>query len=44
VIGAFAGYQIRRRIVNNLHVKDLFVAVCEDLVAIALAWFFVSRR
>jgi uncharacterized membrane protein len=43
VIGAFAGYEIRRRIVNNLHVKDLFVAICEDVVAIALACFFVSR-
>jgi uncharacterized membrane protein len=43
VIGAFAGYEIRRRIVNDLHVKDLFAAVCEDLVAIALACFFVSR-
>jgi uncharacterized membrane protein len=43
VIGAFAGYEIRRRIVNNLQVKDLFVAVCEDLVAIALACFLVSR-
>jgi uncharacterized membrane protein len=43
VIGAFAGYEIRRRIVNNLHIKDLVVAICEDLVAIALACFFVSR-
>jgi uncharacterized membrane protein len=43
VIGAFVGYEIRRRIVNNLHVKDLFVAICEDVVAIALACFFVSH-
>jgi uncharacterized membrane protein len=43
VAGAFAGYEIRRRIVNNLHVKDFFVAICEDVVAIALACFFVSR-
>jgi uncharacterized membrane protein len=43
VIGAFAGYEIRRRFVNNLHIKDLFVAICEDLVAIALAFFFVWR-
>ena len=43
VIGAFVGYEIRRRLVNNLHLKDLFVAICEDLVAIALACFFVSR-
>jgi uncharacterized membrane protein len=43
IIGAFVGYEIRRRIVNNLHIKDLFVAICEDLVAIALACFLVSR-
>jgi uncharacterized membrane protein len=41
VIGAFAGYEIRRRLVNNLHIKDLFVAICEDLVAIVLAYFIV---
>jgi uncharacterized membrane protein len=43
VIGAFVGYEIRRRIVNNLHIKDTFVAICEDLVAIALAYFLVWR-
>jgi uncharacterized membrane protein len=43
LIGAFAGYEIRRRIVSNLHIKDLFVAICEDVVAIALACFLVSR-
>ena len=41
VIGAFVGYEIRRRIVNNLHIKDIFVAICEDLVAIALACLLV---
>jgi uncharacterized membrane protein len=41
VVGAFVGYEIRRRIVNNLHIKDIFVAICEDLIAIALACFFV---
>ena len=43
VIGAFVGYEIRRRVVNNLHIKDIFVAICEDVVAIALACFAVSR-
>jgi uncharacterized membrane protein len=43
VIGAFAGYEIRRRIATNLHIKDIFIAVCEDIVAIALACFIVSR-
>ena len=41
LIGAFVGYEIRRRIVNNLQIKDIFVAICEDLVAIALAYFLV---
>jgi uncharacterized membrane protein len=43
VIGAFGGYEIRKRLVNNLHIKDFFVAIGEDLVAIALACFLVSR-
>ena len=43
VIGAFVGYEIRRRVVNNLHIKDIFVAICEDAVVIALACFVVSR-
>jgi len=43
VIGAFVGYEVRRRIVNNLHIKDIFVALCEDAVAIGLACFIVSR-
>src|SRR5262249_51543684 len=40
VIGAFIGYDIRRCLVNNLHIKDFVVAVCEDLFAIGLALFF----
>jgi uncharacterized membrane protein len=43
VIGTFAGYEIRRRLVNNLRIKDIFVAICEDLIAIVLACFLVSR-
>ena len=43
VIGAFVGYEIRRRLVNTLHIKDFFVAISEDLIATALACFFVSR-
>jgi uncharacterized membrane protein len=43
VIGAFVGYEIRKRAVNNLRIKDIFVAICEDVVAIALACFAVSR-
>jgi len=41
IVGAFLGYGIRRRL--DLHSKDLVVAVCEDLVAVGLALFFVSR-
>jgi uncharacterized membrane protein len=41
VVGAFLGYGIRRRL--DLHIKDLVVAACEDLVAIGLALFLVSR-
>jgi uncharacterized membrane protein len=43
VAGAFAGYELRKRLVTGLSVKDMFVAIPEDLVALAFAWFFVSR-
>jgi uncharacterized membrane protein len=43
VIGAFTGYEIRRRLVAALNIKDLFIGLLEDLVAIGLACFFVSR-
>jgi uncharacterized membrane protein len=41
VVGAFLGYGIRRRL--DLHINDLVVAVCEDVVAVGLALFVVSR-
>jgi uncharacterized membrane protein len=43
VIGAFAGYEIRRRLVRALGVKDAVVAVVEDLVAIGLAYMVITR-
>lgn len=43
VIGAFGGYEIRRRLVSNLNIKDIFIAIFEDLIAIGLACFLVSR-
>jgi uncharacterized membrane protein len=43
VAGAFAGYELRKRLVRAWNVKDLFVALLEDIVAISLALFFVSR-
>jgi len=43
VIGAFVGYEIRRKLVAALSVKDLAIALLEDLVTIGLACFLVSR-
>ena len=43
VLGAFLGYSIRRRLVNDLRVNDFVFAVCEDVVAVSLALFLVSR-
>jgi uncharacterized membrane protein len=43
VIGAFAGYRTRRKLVSALNVKDIFIALVEDLVTIGLSCFFVSR-
>jgi uncharacterized membrane protein len=42
VIGAFGGYEARRRLVRGLKVKDAMVAIPEDLVAIGLAYLIVS--
>ena len=41
IVGAFLGYGIRSRL--DLHIRDLVVAVCEDVVAVGLALFLVSR-
>ena len=43
VIGAFAGYETRRRLVAALNIKDIFIALLEDLVTIGLACFFVRH-
>jgi uncharacterized membrane protein len=43
VIGAFAGYAIRRRLVSQFNIRDFVVAGLEDLIAIGLAVFLVSR-
>lgn len=43
LIGAFAGYNARRQLVSTLNIKDIFIALTEDLVTIGLACFFVSR-
>jgi uncharacterized membrane protein len=43
IIGAFAGYEIRRKLVAALNIKDIFIALLEDLITIGLAYFLVSR-
>lgn len=44
VIGTFGGYQARLRLVRALHVKDIFVAMPEDPVALGAAYVLVSAR
>ena len=41
--GAFAGYEIRKRLVTQFKVPDFVIALPEDLIAISLALFLVSR-
>lgn len=43
VAGAFAGYHVRRHLTTNRKAPALPVAVAEDLIAIGLAAFAVSR-
>ena len=37
VVGAFAGYHVRRLLTHRAHVPDFAVALCEDALAIAAA-------
>jgi uncharacterized membrane protein len=41
LLGAFVGYEARRRLVSQLGVKDRVVALTEDVVAIGLAYLCV---
>jgi len=43
LVGAFVSYEIRKRVVTGLNIRDIFVAITEDVVAISLACFFVAR-
>ncbi len=43
-IGGFAGYEARTRLVRGLKVKDIVIALPEDLLAIGLAYLLVSVR
>jgi len=42
IAGAFGGYYTRRRLVNQLGARDLFVALGEDALAIGLAVLSVT--
>jgi uncharacterized membrane protein len=44
ILGTLGGYQVRTQLVKALRVKDIFVAIPEDLVAVGLGVFLVSIR
>jgi uncharacterized membrane protein len=43
IVGAFAGYGIRRRLVKNSGHPDFAVAIAEDIIAIAGGFLLVSH-
>jgi uncharacterized membrane protein len=43
VVGCFGGYQARTRLVKALGTQDIYVALVEDLVAVAGSLWVVSR-
>ena len=43
IAGGFGGYQARVRLVQSLHLRDIAIAIPEDLIAIGLGLFLVSR-
>ena len=43
VVGCFLGYRARIGIMKALGTRDIYVALLEDLVAIAGSWWAVSR-
>jgi uncharacterized membrane protein len=43
VVGCFRGYEARTRLVSALGMPDIYVALLEDLVAIAGSLWVVSR-
>ena len=43
IVGAFGGYRARVGLVQTLHCPDFAIAIPEDLVAIGLGLFLVSR-
>jgi uncharacterized membrane protein len=43
IAGAFGGYQARTGLVRSFKVKDLFIAIPEDVIAIGLGILLVTR-
>jgi uncharacterized membrane protein len=43
VVGCFGGYQARTRLVKALGTRDIYVALLEDLIAVAGSLWVVSR-
>ena len=43
VVGCYAGYQARTRLVKALGTRDIYVALVEDMVAVAGCFWVVSR-
>ena len=43
IAGGLGGYQARVGLVQGLHVPDIAIAIPEDLIAIGLGLFLVSR-
>jgi uncharacterized membrane protein len=43
VIGAFTGYEVRKRLASGPKVKDIIIALLEDLLALGLALLIVSK-
>ena len=43
VVGCYAGYQARTRLVKALGTRDMYVALVEDMVAVAGCFWVVSR-
>lgn len=43
IVGCFGGYQARTRLVKALGTPDIYIALLEDLVAVACSLWVVSR-
>jgi len=43
IVGTFGGYQARTKLVRDLELPDIAIAIPEDLIAIGLGLFLVSR-